>query len=58
MGAKPKAAKTPRGRPKKAAEDQKEQSARFIEAAREFGVDESGKEFQRALNKITRAKPK
>lgn len=31
---------------------QKEQSARFIEAAREIGVDESGAEFERALKKV------
>lgn len=31
---------------------QEEQSARFIEAAREIGVDESGKEFERALSKV------
>ncbi len=35
-----------------AAAKQKVQSARFIEAAREIGVDESGKEFDRALGKI------
>lgn len=30
----------------------KEQSERFIETARSLGVDESGKEFERALKKI------
>lgn len=30
----------------------KEQSERFKETARELGVDESGKEFERALEKI------
>jgi hypothetical protein len=30
----------------------KTQSERFIEAARELGVDETGKEFERALSKI------
>lgn len=29
-----------------------EQSARFIEAAREVGVDESGEAFERAFDKI------
>ncbi len=33
----------------------KEQSERFIETARELGVDESGKEFERAFNKVVRA---
>jgi hypothetical protein len=35
---------------------QKAQSARFIEAAREMGVDESGKEFERAIRKVVPAK--
>lgn len=30
----------------------KEQSERFKEAARELGVDESGEEFERALDRI------
>ena len=34
-------------------ETQKEQSARFIETARKIGVDETGNEFDRALQKIT-----
>jgi hypothetical protein len=33
-------------------QNQKEQSARFIEAARAVGVDESGKEFDRAMKKL------
>ena len=52
MAQKPKA----RGAPDKkrtSAENQKAQSDRFIETARMFGVDESGKEFERALKKIT-----
>ena len=32
--------------------DDKEQSKRFIEKARELGADESGEEFERALKKI------
>jgi hypothetical protein len=31
----------------------KEQSARFIEAARDLGVDESGDAFERAMTVIT-----
>lgn len=50
MGQKPKA----RNPSKKVAESdkQKEQSARFIKAAREVGVDESGKEFEGAIGKV------
>jgi len=54
MAQKPKA-----GSPKKktlAADKQKAQSARFIEAAREAGVDESGKEFDRALRAVAQPK--
>jgi hypothetical protein len=32
----------------------KSQSARFIKAAREFGVDETGQDFGRALKKMVR----
>ena len=32
----------------------KEQSERFIEAARELGVDESGKKFEDSFKKIVR----
>lgn len=39
-----------------AADKQKEQSARFIEAARESGVDETGREFEKALKKLTQTK--
>ena len=35
------------------ASDEKTQSERFIEAAREVGIDESGKEFEAAIKKIT-----
>jgi hypothetical protein len=35
---------------------QKEQSARFIEAARQSGVDDSGKKFDKAFKKIMRKK--
>jgi hypothetical protein len=33
------------------------QSARFIEAAKRIGADETGKKFERAFKKITKAKP-
>lgn len=50
MSQKPKA----RGSPKKIErpKDQKEQSARFLETARKIEVDETGSEFERALEKI------
>jgi hypothetical protein len=35
----------------------KEQSERFIKTARELGVDESGKEFERALDRVVPRKP-
>ena len=54
MAAKPKARKAPsKGN---AAEKQKEQSARFIRAAREHGVDESGKGFETAMAAIMPSK--
>ena len=31
---------------------QKTQAERFIETAREIGVDETGKEFERAIQKV------
>jgi hypothetical protein len=34
----------------------KEQSERFIETARELGVDESGKAFERAVHRIVHPK--
>lgn len=58
MREKPKARKAQRkdqkefGGASKARATQKEQSARFIETARAIGVDESGKEFERALSKV------
>jgi len=37
----------------------KDQSARFIEAAKKIGADESGKKFEKAFKKIVKAeKPK
>lgn len=40
----------------RANEAQEEQSALFIAAAREIGVDESGKEFERALGRVVSKK--
>ena len=34
----------------------KEQSERFIETARELGVDEGGREFERAFKQIVKIK--
>lgn len=47
-----KAAAPPKGKKAKPKLSDKEQSERFIEAARELGVDESGKEFDRTFGKI------
>jgi hypothetical protein len=52
MPEKPKARGSKATRDRSAEEAQKEQSERFIETAREIGMDESGKEFERALKKI------
>jgi hypothetical protein len=38
--------------------DDKEQSERFIEAAREFGADKGGKKFERAFKKLVPPKSK
>jgi hypothetical protein len=38
--------------------DPKEQFKRFVETAREHGVDESGKEFERAFKKVVPPKPR
>jgi len=51
MGGKPKARKAARKAEKPKAA-QKTQTERFIETARSIGVDESGKEFDRALKKM------
>lgn len=53
MRSKPKARESA-SKAKKPKETQKEQSARFINAARSIGVDESGKEFERALSRIVK----
>ena len=39
-------------RKRKTKPDNKAQSARFIAAAKSLGVDESGKDFENAMNKI------
>jgi hypothetical protein len=51
-------AQRPKAKPKRKGRSvtNKEQSARFIETARTIGVDETGKEFERALSKIVRKK--
>lgn len=41
------------GKKTKPEPDNKEQSERFIETARELESDESGKAFERVVNKIT-----
>jgi hypothetical protein len=41
-----------------AADKQKEQSARFIKAARDVGVDETGREFEQSLRKMISNKSK
>jgi hypothetical protein len=50
MGRKPKTSGT------KAKATDPEQSARFIEAARQAGVDETGEAFERAFERITSPK--
>lgn len=50
MAQKPKTRKPPSKA--NAAEKQKAQSERFIKAAREAGVDETGKDFDSALKKL------
>lgn len=48
----------PKAKPKRKSpkNTDKKQSERFIETARIVGVDESGKEFEKALEKIMPAK--
>jgi len=49
----PQKSKASRGAKKASSKSQeKTQSERFIETAREIGVDESGKEFERALKRV------
>lgn len=37
--------------------DNKEQSSRFVETAKALGVDESGKDFDRAMKSVIPPKP-
>jgi hypothetical protein len=56
MDKKPKAGGAPKkAKPKTKAKDEK-QFERFIETARKLGVDESGKEFERAISSVFRPK--
>jgi len=48
---------TPKKKKAKPKLTDKEQSERFKETARELGVEESGEEFERAFDKVSRAKP-
>jgi hypothetical protein len=43
----------PKGSP-----DNPEQSRRFIESAKKLGVDESGEDFQKAMDALLKPKPK
>lgn len=49
-----KAAGPPKKQKPKPKVSDKEQSDRFIETARELGVDESGEAFERALDRIVK----
>lgn len=51
-----KAADLPKGKKAKPKLSDKEQSERFIETARELGVDESGEEFEEAFRNIVKPK--
>jgi len=56
----PKKSKTGRGKSAASGSEEKErtQRERFIETARAIGVDETGKEFDRALKKLVPVKRK
>jgi hypothetical protein len=47
---------TPKKRKAKPKLTDKKQSERFIETARELGVDESGKAFDRTFNQVVKPK--
>jgi hypothetical protein len=51
MPQKPKA-RSSKSKTTKPKETQEAQSARFVETARKIGVDESGREFERAFKKV------
>ncbi len=58
MATKPKARSSPKKAEKpEAATKEKSQRERFIEAAREVGVDETGEEFERALRRLVPRRP-
>jgi hypothetical protein len=44
--------------PKKLKRDDPGQGARFIDAAKKLGADESGKAFEKAFKKVVRAEKK
>jgi hypothetical protein len=48
---------TPKKKKAKPKLTDKEQSERFIETARELGVDESGQKFEVAISKMLKEKP-
>ncbi|MCI0466109.1 MAG: hypothetical protein L0Y57_03755 [Beijerinckiaceae bacterium] len=52
-----KAAKAKAKRSPKPKFTDKEQTARFIEAARQFGIEIAGQEFENAVDKILHIKP-
>jgi hypothetical protein len=56
MASKPKTRRPKKPPPKKMT--QAEQSERFVKTARELGVDERGKEFERAFAKISAVRRK
>jgi hypothetical protein len=58
MAQRPKAKPKSKGRKSTAGTTDKAQSARFIETARMLGVDETGKEFDRAVRSIVPPKSK
>jgi hypothetical protein len=49
---------TPKKKKAKPKPTDKEQSERFIETARKLGVDETGKQFNKAFSRITKVGPK
>ena len=49
-------AEKPKAKPKRQKMTDKEQSERFIQTARELGVDETGETFEREFSKIIQKK--
>lgn len=58
MATKPKARPSPKAVKAKPEKKEKSQRERFIEAAREVGVDETGKEFERLFERVMPSKRK